>query len=147
MAGASASGKSWSWSTLLQPLLEAVGFVNRYLRLHEYASVIQPIFTETFSSSSLVQRMEETKEAALLTSDEIVSYNRALSCPIVCFIFKFHFYLFVFVYVGERATEGVGNGIRMHQGHPVRRSFSDKSTNGSLDHPSQHRSVDTNGWI
>ena len=24
----------------------------------------------------------------------------------------------------------------MHQGHPVRRSFSDKSTNGSLDHPS-----------
>ena len=70
-----------------------------------------------------------------------------LSCQIVCFIFKFHFYLFVFVHVGERATEGVGNGIRMHQGHPVRRSFSDKSTNGSLDHPSQHRSVDTNGWI
>ena len=75
--GASASGKSWSWMTLLGPLLEAVHFVNRYLELHQYVDSIQPIFTETFSSSSLVQRMEETKEAALLTSDEIVSYNRA----------------------------------------------------------------------
>ena len=88
--------------------------------------------------------MKQTKEAALLTSDEIVSYNRAFELSNRMFYFKFHFCLFVFVFVGERATEWDQNASRPSRSPLLLRQVDQRKLGSSK---SKYRSVNTDGWI
>ena len=75
--GLPASGKTWTLYQCLRPLQEAQQYVNRYLKKNDYFGSVNGILCDTFSGSSVMQKLEETKESGMFTSDEIGAYVRA----------------------------------------------------------------------